>query len=124
MPIRVGKYLTSFQKRTFTVLLKHLENWLHKYGNRRNRHKARMRYVFYKYGTEEAKRLYLEEFEALKKDPSIDFVAPALPLEHHKPSFSPLGERKKVIMQVLTLTVRLSKPGNVATPTSKPIRKV
>ena len=35
----------------------------------------------------------MEEFEALKKDPSIDFVAPALPLVHHKPSFSPLGEK-------------------------------
>ena len=73
---------------------KALKNWFHKYGNRRNRHKARMRYVFYKYGTEEAKRLYLEEFEALKKDPSIDFVAPELPLEHHKPSFSPLEEKE------------------------------
>ena len=73
---------------------KALKNWFHKYGNRRNRHKARMRYVFYKYGTEEAKRLYLEEFEALKKDPSIDFEAPALPLEHHKPSFSPLSEKE------------------------------
>jgi len=73
---------------------KALKNWFHKYGNRRNRHKARMRYVFYKYGTEEAKRLYLEEFEALKKDPSIDFVAPALPLEHHKPSFSPLEKKE------------------------------
>ena len=69
---------------------KALKNWFHKYGNRRNRHKARMRYVFYKYGTEEAKRLYLEEFKELKKDGSIDFEAPALPLEHHKPSFSPL----------------------------------
>ena len=73
---------------------KALKNWFHKFGNRRNRHKARMRYVFYKYGTEEAKRLYLEEFEALKKDPSIDFEAPALPLEHHKPSFSPLSEKE------------------------------
>ena len=69
---------------------KALKNWFHKYGNRRNRHKARMRYVFYKYGTEEAKRLYLEEFEKLKKDGSIDFEAPALPLEHHKPNFPPL----------------------------------
>ena len=69
---------------------KALKNWFHKYGNRRNRHKARMRYVFYKYSTEEAKRLYLEEFEELKKDGSIDFEAPALPLEHHKPFFSPL----------------------------------
>ena len=69
---------------------KALKNWFHKYGNRRNRHKARMRYVFYKYGTEEAKRLYLEEFEELKKDGSIDFKAPALPLEHHKPGFPAL----------------------------------
>ena len=69
---------------------KALKNWFHKYGNRRNRHKARMRYVFYKYGTEEAKRLYLEEFEKLKKDGSIDFEAPALPLEHHKPNFPAL----------------------------------
>ncbi len=69
---------------------KALKNWFHKYGNRRNRHKARMRYVFYKYGTEEAKRLYLEEFEKLKKDGSNDFEAPALPLEHHKPNFPPL----------------------------------
>ena len=73
---------------------KALKNWFHKYGNRRNRHKARMRYVFYKYGTEEAKRLYLEEFKELKKDGSIDFEAPALPLEHHKPSFSPLSEKE------------------------------
>ena len=70
---------------------KALKNWFHKYGNRRNRHKARMRYVFYKYGTEEAKRLYLEEFEELKKDGSIDFEAPALPLEHHKPNFHALN---------------------------------
>ena len=69
---------------------KALKNWFHKYGNRRNRHKARMRYVFYKYGTEEAKRLYLEEFEELKKDGSIDFKASALPLVHHKPNFPPL----------------------------------
>ena len=73
---------------------KALKNWFHKYGNRRNRHKARMRYVFYKYGTEEAKRLYLEEFEELKKDGSIDFEAPDLPLEHHKPDFSPLSEKE------------------------------
>ncbi len=73
---------------------KALKNWFHKYGNRRNRHKARMRYVFYKYGEEEAKRLYLEEFEELKKDGSIDFHAPVLPLEHHKPAFAPLTEVK------------------------------
>lgn len=67
-----------------------------------------MRYVFYKYGTEEAKRLYLEEFEALKKDDSIDFEAPALPLEHHKPNFPALkiwnetsGEKRSSVKEIL-----------------------
>lgn len=68
---------------------KALKNWFNKYGNRRNRHRARMRFVFYKYGEEEAKRLYYEEFEALRKDKSLDFEAPALPLEHHRPDFAP-----------------------------------
>ena len=68
---------------------KALKNWFNKYGNRRNRYKARMRYVFYKYGEEEAKRLYYEEFNELKKDASLDFFVPTLPLEHHKPSFAP-----------------------------------
>lgn len=68
---------------------KALKNWFHKYGNRRNRHKARMRFVFYKYGEEEAKRLYLEEFAELKKDASIDFTLPNLSLEHHQPAFNP-----------------------------------
>ncbi len=31
--------------------------------------------------------MYLEEFEELKKDGSIYFEAPALPLEHHKSGF-------------------------------------
>lgn len=68
---------------------KALKNWFNAYGNRRNRHKARMRYVFYKYGEEEAKRLYFEEFDKLKKDGSLDFYAPALPVEHLTPDFAP-----------------------------------
>jgi sulfite reductase (ferredoxin) len=41
---------------------KALKNWFNKYGNRRNRHKARMRYGVYRYGEDEARRLYHEEF--------------------------------------------------------------
>ncbi len=66
---------------------KALKNWFNKYGNRRNRHKARMRYVFYCYGADEALRLYKEEFNALKADASLDFSVPPLPLEHHAPAF-------------------------------------
>jgi sulfite reductase (ferredoxin) len=70
---------------------KALKNWFNKYGNRRNRHKARMRYVFYRYGEEEARQMYLDEFNALKKDGPLDFYAPATVMapEHHDPAFEP-----------------------------------
>lgn len=73
---------------------KALKNWFNKYGNRRNRHKARMRYVFYRYGEEEAKKLYMDEFNELKKDGSLDFYAPATVMApgHHNPSFAPAKE--------------------------------
>lgn len=73
---------------------KALKNWFNKYGNRRNRHKARMRYVFYRYGEEEAKRMYMDEFNALKDDPSLDFHAPATVMapDHHNPSFAPVED--------------------------------
>ena len=52
--------------------------------------------------------MYLEEFEALKKDDSIDFEAPALPLEHHKPNFPALkvwnetsGEKRSSVKEIL-----------------------
>lgn len=73
---------------------KALKNWFNKYGNRRNRHKARMRYIFYRYGEEEAKKMYLDEFNALKKDGSLDFYAPATVMapSHHDPAFAPAKE--------------------------------
>lgn len=73
---------------------KALKNWFLKHGNRRNRHKARMRYVFYRYGEEEAKRMYMDEFNELKKDPTIDFHAPAALMapDHHNPDFAPASD--------------------------------
>lgn len=71
---------------------KALKNWFNKYGNRRNRHKARMRYVFYRYGEDEARRLYLDEFAALKADATLDFHAPALPATLATPSFAPVDD--------------------------------
>jgi sulfite reductase (ferredoxin) len=37
-----------------------------RYGNRKNKHKARLRYVFYKLGIEEVMRLYFEIFNEIK----------------------------------------------------------
>lgn len=59
-----------------------------RYGNRKNKHKARLRYVFYKLGKDEVFRLFFEIYNELKKlgdivyrhktfefaSPSLDFV--------------------------------------------------
>jgi sulfite reductase (ferredoxin) len=52
----------------------------HKHGNRRNKHKARLRFLFEKLGPEEFKRLYREEFERLKKDVSKDVSTRPVPM--------------------------------------------
>ncbi len=75
--------------------LKAAKNFFNKYGNRKNRHKARIRYIFYKYGEEEALRKYQEEFDALKGDPSLDFTASPLPTERKTPSFAPIIDESK-----------------------------
>lgn len=43
-------------------------NLFDKHGNRKNKHKARLRFVMDKYGYDEFKRLYKEELEALKRE--------------------------------------------------------
>lgn len=78
---------------------KALKNWFNKYGNRRNRHKARMRYVFYRYGEEEARRMYLDEFEALKADASLDFFAPPLPAQLTVPPFAPVEDNTEAFLK-------------------------
>lgn len=75
--------------------LKAAKNFFNKYGNRKNRHKARIRYIFYKYGEEETLRKYQEEFDALKGDPSLDFTASPLPTERKTPSFAPIIDESK-----------------------------
>jgi sulfite reductase (ferredoxin) len=52
----------------------------HKHGNRRNKHKARLRFLFEKLGPEEFKRLYRKEFERLKKDVSKDVSLRPVPV--------------------------------------------
>lgn len=78
---------------------KALKNWFNAFGNRRNRHKSRMRFVFYKYGEEDAKRFYYDEFNKLKDDASLDFTAPVLSLEHHTPSFTPTPLHSKEFLK-------------------------
>lgn len=68
------------------------KNFFNLNGNRKNRHKARIRYIFYKYGEEEARRLYHEEYDKLRDDASLDFEPAVLQLQYKKPSFAPIKD--------------------------------
>ena len=68
------------------------KNFFNLNGNRKNRHNARLRYIFYKNGEEETKRLYFEEYNKLAQDASLDFEPAVLPFEYKTPSFAPVKD--------------------------------
>ena len=71
------------------------KNFFNLNGNRKNRHKARIRYIFYKNGEEETKRLYFEEYNKLVSDASLDFEPAVLPFEHKEPTFAPVVDESE-----------------------------
>lgn len=69
-------YITDAAKKLFS-----------RYGNRKNKHKARLRYVFYKLGKEEVFRIFFEIYNEIKKLENIiykhktfEFVTPSVNL--------------------------------------------
>ena len=71
------------------------KNFFNLNGNRKNRHKARIRYIFYKNGEEETKRLYFEEYDKLGADASLDFEPAVLPFEYKVPTFAPINNKSE-----------------------------
>lgn len=71
------------------------KNFFNLNGNRKNRYKARIRYIFYKNGEEETKRLYFEEYDKLVNDASLDFEPAVLPFEYKKPKFAPINDESE-----------------------------
>lgn len=71
------------------------KNFFNLNGNRKNRHKARIRYIFYKNGEEETKRLYFEEYNKLGADASLDFEPAVLPFEYKVPTFAPINDESE-----------------------------
>ena len=59
-------------------------------GNRKNKHKARIRHIFYKLGEEETLALFHTYFEEAKQDESLSYVPSEIQFEYKEPSFSPL----------------------------------
>lgn len=51
-----------------------------RYGDRRNKHRARLRFVIERFGEEEFKRIYLEELEAVRKEGEKRLTPREIPL--------------------------------------------
>ncbi|MBP5583313.1 MAG: sulfurtransferase TusA family protein [Bacteroidales bacterium] len=68
------------------------KNFFNLNGNRKNRHKARIRHIFYKYGESETIKLYKEEFNKLLHDTSLDFVPADLQFNYETPRFEPIKD--------------------------------
>jgi sulfite reductase (ferredoxin) len=58
-------------------------------GNRKNKHKARLRYVFYRLGKEEVFRLFHEIYNELKQNPELKYVHTAPEKKDFKISIVP-----------------------------------
>jgi sulfite reductase (ferredoxin) len=58
-------------------------------GNRKNRHKARIRYIFYKYGEKETRRRYFDFYDRLAADPTLDLTPAEINFRHTTPPFAP-----------------------------------
>ena len=71
-------YITEAAKQFFSA-----------HGNRKNRHKARIRYIFYKLGEEKTLELFFEAYNALKKDANLKYKPGELDFTYTTPSFAP-----------------------------------
>ena len=59
------------------------------HGNRKNKHKARLRYVFYKLGKDEVFRLFFEIYNELKAAKNLDYTPRPIPSIAKTPTFGP-----------------------------------
>ena len=85
-------YITDAAKKLFS-----------RYGNRKNKHKARLRYVFYKLGKEEVFRLFFEIYNEIRKQENLvykhetfGFAYPSVNLVSEKVLSQELGAYFKI----------------------------
>ena len=65
------------------------KRFFNNHGNRKNKHKARIRYIFYKEGEEKTRELFFNYYNEIKSKENFVYTPAALKLEYKKPSFAP-----------------------------------
>jgi sulfite reductase (ferredoxin) len=65
------------------------KRFFNNHGNRKNKHKARIRYIFYKEGEEKTRELFFNYYNEIKSKENFVYTPAVLKFEYKKPSFAP-----------------------------------
>jgi sulfite reductase (ferredoxin) len=88
---QVGEVLFDFApEEDLYAIVDAIKRLFNKHGNRRNKYKARTRFLFYKYGKEKVFQFFAEEFQYSKADPKNIFKLDSIELQARKPQDAPL----------------------------------
>lgn len=63
------------------------KRFFNNHGNRKNKHKARIRYIFYKEGAEKTKELFFNYYNEIKANENLVYSPETLDFEYKTPSF-------------------------------------
>jgi len=89
---QVGEMLFEFApEEDLFAIVDAIKILFNKHGNRRNKHKARTRFLFYKYGKEKVFEFFDEAFVRAKQDPKNKFELTLTRQEVRTPSFNPIS---------------------------------
>jgi len=68
------------------------KRFFNNHGNRKNKHKARIRYIFYKEGAEKTKEIFFRYYNEIKETENVVFKPGKPAFEYKTPSFPPVIE--------------------------------
>lgn len=68
------------------------KQFFNNHGNRKNKHKARIRYIFYKEGEDKTRELYFNYYNEIKANGGIFYQPSALNFEYLTTEFEPLND--------------------------------
>ena len=68
------------------------KKFFNNHGNRKNKHKARIRYIFYKEGPEKTKELFFHYYNEIKENDNLVFKPGKLAFENKTPFFPPISD--------------------------------
>jgi len=67
--------------------------FFHNHGNRKNKHKARIRYIFYKEGVDKTKELFFNYYNEIKAKANTVYAPATLNFEYKTPTFTPIKDQ-------------------------------